>query len=107
MEENAEEDDIVSGYRYLLTLHIQNLTIEKVEEIKREVEKKSGEVIELEHTTPTRIWLNDLDALEKGLDEVNPVLNDSLKRIFLKWNLQYKNQGRKIEKSTNQMNLRM
>ena len=46
----------------------QNLTFEKVEELRKQLAEKTAELEELESTEPSQIWLNDLDAIEVALD---------------------------------------
>lgn len=47
---------------------LQNLTFEKVEELRKQLAEKTAELEELESTEPRHIWLNDLDAIEVALD---------------------------------------
>ncbi|XP_038905935.1 DNA topoisomerase 2 [Benincasa hispida] len=61
----------VSDYEYLLSLTIGTLTIEKVQELCNERDKLKGEVDDLRKATPKALWLNDLDSLEKELDEMD------------------------------------
>lgn len=60
-----------SDYDYLLSMSIGTLTLEKVRELCGEKAKIENELVELRNTSPTGLWLKDLDALEKKLDELD------------------------------------
>ena len=49
-------------------MKIWKLTFKKVEKLREQVKQKEVEVEELEATPPSRIWHNDLDAVEEALD---------------------------------------
>ncbi len=68
---NDETPDIklAKGFEYLLGMKIWSLTSERVEEICRQMVEKAEEVKLLEATSPEKFWLDDLDAIEKLLDE--------------------------------------
>eukprot|EP00746_Dinoflagellata_sp_MGD_P082151 gnl/MRDRNA2_/MRDRNA2_32622_c0_seq1.p1 gnl/MRDRNA2_/MRDRNA2_32622_c0~~gnl/MRDRNA2_/MRDRNA2_32622_c0_seq1.p1 ORF type:complete len:780 (-),score=187.44 gnl/MRDRNA2_/MRDRNA2_32622_c0_seq1:59-2353(-) len=78
-EENTEEQnedplepaaqEKKSGYDYLLSMPLWSLTLERVEELKKLLQKKTAELDELTRTTIQQLWTKDLDALEGGLDE--------------------------------------
>ncbi|KAI8571649.1 hypothetical protein RHMOL_Rhmol01G0136100 [Rhododendron molle] len=76
-EEAEENSEVVAGskevrasdYEYLLSMAIGTLTLEKVQELCAERDKLSGEVDELSKATPKSLWVKDLDALERELDE--------------------------------------
>nr|DAD42398.1 TPA_asm: hypothetical protein HUJ06_000628 [Nelumbo nucifera] len=75
-EENEENSEVVSSkgvrasdYEYLLSMAIGTLTLEKVQELCADSNKLNHEVDELRKATPKTLWLRDLDALEKELDE--------------------------------------
>nr|DAD29697.1 TPA_asm: hypothetical protein HUJ06_031165 [Nelumbo nucifera] len=75
-EENEENSEVVSSrgvrasdYEYLLSMAIGTLTLEKVQELCSDRDKLNHEVEELRKATPNSLWMNDLDALEKELDE--------------------------------------
>jgi len=80
-KENAEDDPgggvaedasaEKSDYDYLLGMNLWSLTFEKVEELKKQHEVKTEELNELKKTTIEMMWDRDLEALSKGLDEID------------------------------------
>ena len=48
---------------------MQNLTHEKVEELRKQLAEKTAELEALESKEPSEIWLNDLESIELALDE--------------------------------------
>ncbi|XP_020113224.1 DNA topoisomerase 2-like [Ananas comosus] len=74
-EENEESPEMGKGgvrasdYEYLLSMAIGTLTLEKVQELCGERDKLESEVEELRKATPRSLWLKDLDALERELEE--------------------------------------
>ncbi|KAI8873013.1 type II DNA topoisomerase [Ramicandelaber brevisporus] len=54
-----------SGYDYLLSMPIWNLTKEKVERLIRERDSKQQELDVLKNTTPMELWNRDLDEFVK------------------------------------------
>jgi DNA topoisomerase II len=70
-DENEELSDSVlaKGYDYLLGMKIWSLTFEKAEELRRQLAEKENEVKILEATSPSQIWLKDLDDIEVALDD--------------------------------------
>ena len=76
--ESSEEDEdesgisdsaLAKGYDYLLGMKIWSLTFEKAEKLLEELAVKTTELEELEATSPSQIWLNDLEAIDKALDD--------------------------------------
>jgi DNA topoisomerase II len=74
IDEESEEEETTSlsflakGYEYLLGMKIWSLTFEKAEELRSQLAERTAELQELESTSPSTIWLNDLDAIEEALD---------------------------------------
>ncbi|XP_042514754.1 DNA topoisomerase 2 [Macadamia integrifolia] len=75
-EESEENSEIVgskgvraSDYEYLLSMAIGTLTLEKVQELIANRDQLESEVDELRKATPKSLWMKDLEALEKELDE--------------------------------------
>ena len=74
-EEDDENTDVVSkgvratDYEYLLSMAIGTLTLEKVQELCADRDKLNKEVDDLKKATPKALWMTDLDALERELDE--------------------------------------
>lgn len=80
-EENndtSSDAEIAKGYEYLLGMKIWSLTFEKAEELRRQLEEKNQALLALEATSPTQIWLNDLDAIEVALDERDVALQEAV-----------------------------
>jgi len=73
-EENTRNDEGVeeggNDFRYLYTMSIHSLTLEKKESLLRERDEKQKQVAELKSKTPTQIYREDLNALLAKLDEV-------------------------------------
>jgi len=73
--ESEESDDnptiaeLTKGYEYLLGMRIWSLTLERVKKLCEELDEKTRSIDELENTSPSTIWLRDLDAIEDALDE--------------------------------------
>merc|ERR1719375_1914244 len=58
-----------SEYDYLLGMPMWNLTMEKVEELKKQLEQKKAELAEIIATAIEMMWDRDLTALLEQLDE--------------------------------------
>jgi DNA topoisomerase-2 len=57
------------NYNYLLTMPIHNLTMEKIEELKKQQQDKEDEYAELEKLSPEEIWLLELNKLENDYNK--------------------------------------
>ena len=68
-EHDYSDSQLSKGYEYLLGMKIWSLTYEKAEELRSQLAEKTEELATLEATSPSQIWLNDLDAVEDALDE--------------------------------------
>ncbi|VFQ77766.1 unnamed protein product [Cuscuta campestris] len=75
-EEESEESgsQVAAGvkagdYDYLLSMAIGSLTHEKVQALCAEKDKINEEVVRIRNATPKSLWMDDLAALEKQLDE--------------------------------------
>eukprot|EP00543_Licmophora_paradoxa_P010622 CAMPEP_0202466646 /NCGR_PEP_ID=MMETSP1360-20130828/69376_1 /ASSEMBLY_ACC=CAM_ASM_000848 /TAXON_ID=515479 /ORGANISM="Licmophora paradoxa, Strain CCMP2313" /LENGTH=579 /DNA_ID=CAMNT_0049090859 /DNA_START=33 /DNA_END=1772 /DNA_ORIENTATION=- len=68
-EEELSDAELVRGYEYLLGMKIWSLTFEKAEELRRQLAEKTKLVEDLEATSPSQLWLNDLDDIDEALDE--------------------------------------
>jgi len=60
---NNSDSDI--NYNYLLGMPIYNLTQEKIEELKKQQEDKENQYEELNNLSIEKLWLNELNKLEK------------------------------------------
>jgi DNA topoisomerase II len=67
--DTASDADLARGYEYLLGMKIWSLTFEKAEELRAQLAEKTAELEVLEATSPSQIWLNDLDAIEDAMNE--------------------------------------
>eukprot|EP01135_Chromosphaera_perkinsii_P010658 Nk52_evm58s2192 gene=Nk52_evmTU58s2192 len=72
----GEEDDLHSGiatggYDYLLSMPMWNLTLEKVEKLKKERDEKERELSELLDKSPEDLWHADLDDFIENLEELD------------------------------------
>ncbi|KAG6408579.1 hypothetical protein SASPL_131595 [Salvia splendens] len=78
-EESEESSEVPIGqgvsssdYDYLLLLSINTLTLEKMQELLAEREKRVAEVEDLKSTSVKMLWMRDIDALEaKLVEELN------------------------------------
>jgi DNA topoisomerase-2 len=68
-EEEASTATLSKGYEYLLGMKIWSLTFEKAEELRSQLAERTSELEALQATTPSDIWLRDLDNIELALDE--------------------------------------
>ena len=71
--------EMTKGYEYLLGMSIWALTFEKAEALRAERDAKKAELDTLKATPPKQIWLNDLDAIEKALDERDSAIAAAVK----------------------------
>ncbi|CAI0404684.1 unnamed protein product [Linum tenue] len=78
-EENEENDDTdpvnasgirASDYDYLLSMAIATLTYEKVQKLLEDRDKLKGEVDMLRKMSVKDLWIHDLDAFDKQLNEL-------------------------------------
>jgi DNA topoisomerase-2 len=68
-EEETTDAPEKSDYDYLLSMPLWNLTFEKVEELKKQLEQKKAELAEIIATAIEMMWDRDLTALLEQLDE--------------------------------------
>ena len=59
---------IDDSYNYLLSMPIYNLTLEKIEDLKKQEKEKQTEYDNLFGMKPQDLWINDLDVFEKTYD---------------------------------------
>jgi DNA topoisomerase-2 len=76
--DTSSDANIAKGYEYLLGMKIWSLTFEKAEELRKQLEEKNQALLALEATSPSHIWLNDLDAIEVALDEREAALQQEI-----------------------------
>eukprot|EP01116_Phalansterium_solitarium_P015953 TRINITY_DN3599_c0_g1_i1.p1 TRINITY_DN3599_c0_g1~~TRINITY_DN3599_c0_g1_i1.p1 ORF type:complete len:1533 (-),score=573.08 TRINITY_DN3599_c0_g1_i1:16-4614(-) len=68
-EESDEKTEKKSGYDYLLSMPLWNLTMEKVNALIRQRDEQYASLQELESTPIKTIWERDLDAFVHALDD--------------------------------------
>ena len=89
-EGNGDEDDddeygssdsvsLERGYEYLLGMKIWSLTMERVAALKAQAENKRAELEELQAKTTHDIYMEDLEALEVALDEMDDAEAEALR----------------------------
>lgn len=59
----------VKDFEYLVGMPISTLTAEKIAELMKLHKTKTAELDAIRKKPPTQVWLDDLDELEKALDE--------------------------------------
>lgn len=59
----------VKDFEYLVGMPISSLTAERIEELMRQHELKMAELDVLRKKSPATLWVDDLDELEKALDD--------------------------------------
>ncbi|KAJ3192511.1 DNA topoisomerase 2 [Irineochytrium annulatum] len=79
---------LARDYEYLLGMPIWNLTLEKVEQLKKERDEKNKEIAILAEQTPAQLWRSDLDtflvhweSFEQGLAELESMDPSKIKKI--------------------------
>lgn len=77
-EDNSESSMSSSHvFDYLLSMPLWNLTMEKVNQLRAERDRKEMELMQLEGTSVFELWLNDLDNLEHAIVELRESLGRS------------------------------
>eukprot|EP00949_MAST-11_sp_MAST-11-sp1_P000447 g447.t1 len=61
---------VADAYDYLLSLPLWSLTMERVQKLKKERAEKESELDRITAMSPTKMWLNDLSALEDALSDL-------------------------------------
>ena len=64
-----DEDSSEGGYDYLLRLQVRTFTAEKVDSIRKEIEKVEKAIKVLKKTSEQKIWLSELKELEKHYEK--------------------------------------
>jgi DNA gyrase/topoisomerase IV subunit B len=68
-EENDEKKNLEKGYAYLMAMPLWNLTLEKVESLKKQAADKQQEMTILEQTSVHNIWRKELDEFLEARSE--------------------------------------
>merc|ERR1719384_364009 len=63
----GEEKPPRSGFEYLLIMQIASLTRERKEELERMAKEKAAELERVQKTSIQKMWMVDLDAVEKAI----------------------------------------
>jgi len=75
----AAPKETKAGFDYLLGMPIWSLTLERVEELKKQLKDKTSELSDLQNTTPEALWERDLDAVSVELDRLDEEEEDKKK----------------------------
>merc|ERR1719161_2112154 len=59
-----------TGFEYLLIMQIASLTKERYEELCRMAKEKAAELEKVKRTSPSQMWVHDLDNLEAIIDDM-------------------------------------
>ncbi len=69
-EDDDEEDEKEGGtFNYLLRMPIWNLTLEKIEKLKKEKKREEDKLELLESKTESTIWVEELDKFKKSYEK--------------------------------------
>jgi DNA topoisomerase-2 len=98
-DDTETDAELAKGYEYLLGMKIWSLTFEKAEELRAKFAEKTQEVAELEETSPSQIWQNDLDAIEVALDERDAEMEAAAKEEVKAQKKNTKQQAKKASKA--------
>jgi len=103
-DDESSDAKLAKGYDYLLGMKIWNLTMEKVLQLRQELDEKIRAVDELDKRSITDIWVEDLIAIEAALDERDlekaAQLGEERKAQLKSQNLQ-KQRGKKVPAKAN------
>lgn len=91
-EDHSEDNDssaqskssLEKGYDYLLSMPLWSLTMEKVQQLAGQRDRKAAEKSAMEKTIPAQLWEDDLKRLEDALtkDEADAVaMSEDLERV--------------------------
>jgi len=61
---DCEDDEKLSSYRYLLNMNIRSFTKQKLESLKKEIDKIDEELEKTKNTSPSDMWSNELSELD-------------------------------------------
>lgn len=65
MESLKYDKDNKNTYDYLLNMNIRSFTHQRLEDLRKEIEKIEGNIILLKKTSETKLWLKDINKFEK------------------------------------------
>lgn len=104
-EEETEEEEptvaaLAKGYEYLLGMKIWSLTYEKAEELREQLRKRTEELKELEATSPSQLWLKDLEEIELALDERDIEIENAQNEEAAAMSKRKKRQTTNVKKAT-------
>jgi DNA topoisomerase-2 len=63
--ENYDEEPKSGGYDYLLRMQVRTFTLDKVEQLEKDISNLQDKLNTLKTTTEKQIWIQELDELEK------------------------------------------
>jgi DNA topoisomerase-2 len=71
VSDSSTDDSVIDGdtklsnYRYLLSMNIRSFTKQKLDILQKEIDKLQGILDKIRLTTPSDMWLSDLEDFEK------------------------------------------
>merc|ERR1711959_720055 len=74
-----DQEDSKASYNYLLSMPLWNLTMEKVESLKKEETERKQELNILLETTKEQMWSTDLDTFEEAFKNFQESIPNSKK----------------------------
>ena len=75
MELLKYDKDNKNTYDYLLNMNIRSFTHQRLEDLRKEMEKIEGNIILLKKTSETKLWLKDINKFEKEYVKWNKKIN--------------------------------
>jgi len=88
----------VKDFEYLVGMPISTLTAEKIEELMQQVQKKKAEVDVLKKKSIQKMWLEELDELEKALDDRDAQIEREIQAELVQLNKAKKARGASASK---------
>ena len=76
-KEVENEEEIISGYNYLLKLQVRTFTVEKVSQLQNEITTLKNKIKKIKGTTEKKMWLNDLAEFETEYKKWEKIMNDN------------------------------
>ena len=65
MEKLKYDKDDKNTYDYLLNMNIRSFTQQKLDDLHKEIEKIQTNIVSLQKTSETKLWLKDIQKFEK------------------------------------------
>ncbi len=68
--DSEDGDERLSSYRYLLNMNIRSFTKQKLESLQKDIDKMEDELDKAKRTSPSDMWLNELNELESEYNKL-------------------------------------